>query len=188
MRHHKLFWGSSYDRGLQHLLKMWPEIKKAYPDATLDVCYGWNLFLTAYRDNAERMAWMKRMGEMMKQPRITHHGRVGKEELKEIRSKCGIWSYPTDFTEINCITALEAQADGLVPVVINYAALKETVGSGIKIDGDIYDKETQQKYLKELLALMGNKERWKKESKKAQKFAQKFSWDRIADLWLKHFD
>lgn len=188
MRQHKLFWGSSYDRGIQHLLKMWPSIKEKYPDATLDIAYGWDLFDKGYANNPERMAWKDKINEQMKQPGITHHGRVGKTALKQLRLQCGIWAYPTEFFEINCITALEAQNDGLVPVVINYGALKETVGSGIKIEGDIYDKETQDEYLKALLDLMGDKEKWEEESKKAQEFGKNYKWEKIADEWRKHFE
>lgn len=187
MRHHKLFYGSSYDRGLPVLLEMWPEILKAYPDATLDVCYGWDLFVNAYKTNPERMAWRDKIDDLMKQKGINHHGRVGQEKLREIRKLCGIWAYPTWFTEINCITALEAQNDSLVPVVINYAALKETVGSGVRIEGDIYLPETKEEYLKELLALMGDEKRWQEESEKAKEFAKDFSWDLIATKWAKNF-
>lgn len=186
MRCHKLFYGSSYDRGLIHLLEMWPEIIKKFPKATLDVCYGWNLFDNAFQNNPERMAWKEKVNELMKQKGITHHGRVGKKELQKIRRKCGIWAYPTHFTEINCITALEAQRDGLVPVVMELAALKETVGSGFKIKGDIYIQGHKQRYLDQLIRVMGNRKLWGEESKKARKFAESYSWDLIAKQWLKH--
>lgn len=184
VRHHKLFWGSSYDRGLDILLPMWPRIKEKYPDATLDVCYGWNLFEAGYRDNAQRMEWMRKIDEQMKQDGITHHGRVGKKELDKIRGECGIWVYPTYFPEIFCITAMESQLQGVVPIVMNYAALKETVQSGVKVDGDIFDKETQDKWLDELLKLMGDEKRWQKESEIAKGVAKDYSWDIISDKWL----
>ena len=187
MKNLKLFYSSSYDRGLEILLDLWPRIIKRYPKATLDICYGWDLFIAGYRDNPERMAWMEKINKEMKQKGITHHGRLGKAKLADIRQSCGIWAYPTFFQEINCITALECQADGLVPVTMNSFALKETVGSGIKIDGDIYDKEVQEKWLKALFKFMGNRKLWIEESKKARKFAKKFSWDNIADKWLKVF-
>ena len=44
-------------------------------------------------------------------------------ELRELRKQCGIWAYTTDFDEINCIGALEAQDDGVVPCVINKARI-----------------------------------------------------------------
>jgi glycosyltransferase involved in cell wall biosynthesis len=188
MRNHSLFFGSSYDRGLDILLGMWPEIKKIYPEATLDVCYGWDLFDKGYANNPERMNWKNKIDALMKQPGITHHGRVGKEELKLIRQKCGVWTYPTYFAEINCITALECQQDGLVPVTMDDFALKESVGSGFKIKGDIYDTEVKKEYLDTLMKLIGDRKLWEKESKKAQEFAKDFQWDKIAKEWSNNFE
>lgn len=187
-RQHKLFYGSSYDRGLQYLLFIWPDILAKFPEAELHVCYGWNTFIQLSSGNPERMEWMKSMQTLLKQPGITDHGRLGKKELAEVRKSCGIWAYPTDFQEINCITALETQNDGLVPVVMNLAALQETVGSGIKVEGNIKDSETQKEYLKQLLEMMGNEEKWKKESEKAKKFSGKYHWSQISDEWLKVFN
>jgi glycosyltransferase involved in cell wall biosynthesis len=187
MRQHNLFWGSSYDRGLFHLLNMWEDIKKAYPDAELHITYGWQVFDMIAHNNPERMEWKKMMILLMDQPGITVHGRVNKKELKTLRQRCGIWAYPTDFTEINCITALECQHDGCVPVTIAYAALKETVGSGVMVQGDIYDKTTREKYKQELLSLMGDETRWKIESKKGKKFALKYSWENISSKWNQEF-
>lgn len=180
----KLFYGSSYDRGLDILLKLWPLILKEYPTATLEVCYGWNLFDRAYRDNQERQEWKDRMNKLMKQAGITHHGRLGKKELQEVRKKCHIWAYPTYFPEINCITALDCQKDGLVPCTMDFAALKETVQTGIKVQGDIYDQETQVKWLQSLFLIMKSDEMFEIETNKAKEFAKKFTWEEIAKLWM----
>lgn len=184
-KQHTLFWGSSYDRGLQYLLFMWPEIRTAFPDAELHVCYGWETFLQLVGNNPERMEWYRSMLTLMQQPGIVDHGRLGKEELAKVRETCGIWSYPTDFLEINCITALETQRDGLVPVTMSLGALQETVGTGIKVVGDIKKPEIQKEYLKQLLDMMGDKEKWEKESKKAKKFTNKYDWSTIAMEWDK---
>lgn len=183
-KNHNLFYGSSYDRGLDILLNMWPAIRKAVPDAQLHIAYGWDLFLVGYRDNPERMAWKDMIDKAMKQHGIKHYGRLGKVKLSKLREKCGIWAYPTYFAEINCITALESQAAGLVPVTMNSFALKETVGSGVKIDGDIYDLKTQKEYIKALLEMMTNTAKWQEESAKAVEFAKNYSWETIADKWL----
>jgi len=183
----KLFWGSSYDRGLEHLLKMWPSILEKFPAATLEVCYGWELFDRAFYNNPERQAWKQKMEELMTQKGITHHGRVSKKELKDIESKCDIWAYPTHFDEINCITGLDCQLRGVVPVVIDKAALVETVQSGIKIEGDIYDRETKSKFLGSLLEIMGDDDMWERESQKGKKFAPKFLWENVAKEWSKNF-
>lgn len=184
---HRLWWQSSYDRGLQHLLKMWPSIKEKYPDAELWICYGWNLFEKVYADNPERVAWKERMTTLMEQPGVTHYGRIGKEKMLKLRQQCGIWAYPTDFTEISCIGALECQRDGCVPVVCSLAALKETVQSGVKIDGDIYDDETYDAFLNALLDMMGDEKKWREEQEKGRAFAQNYNWEKIAAQWVDVF-
>jgi len=187
MRQHKLLWASSYDRGLQHLLKMWPKIREVYPDAMLDVCYGWGLFEVRYANNPERMKWMTKINDLMTQEGVTHHGKVGKKELNNITSQCGIWAYPTDFDEVNCITALNSQALGCVPCVINRAALKETVGSGVKVEGEIWDPDVREEYLRQLLNLMGDEKLWLGEQKRGVEFTKNYLWETISKQWIKEF-
>lgn len=187
IRQHKLFWGSSYDRGIQHLLKMWPKIKETYPNAELHIAYGWVLFDAAYTDNKERQAWKQKMQYLMQHHGITEHGRLSKQKLAKLRKSCGIWAYPTDFGETNCITALDCQRDGVVPCVINKAGLRESVQSGVCIEGDIYDEETQEEYLEALLDLMGDAGKWQTHQEKGIKWAKKFTWDKQAVKWTKRF-
>jgi len=187
-RQHKLFWGSSYDRGLDILLYMWPDIKKAYPDAELHICYGWKLFDMLAKTNPERRQWKASVQIMLQHPGVIHHGRLGKEELAKVRKSCGIWSYPSYFTEINCITALDCQRDGVVPVTMALAALPEVVGAGVLVKGDIKDPKVMKTYQKELLDLMGDEKRWKKESIKGQRYSNKFDWATIARGWTTEFD
>lgn len=188
MKNHKLWIQSSYDRGLEHLLKMWSRIIEKFPDATLDICYGWNNFDVVYGNNPERQQWKQRIIELMKQPGITEHGKIGKVEMKKLRSECGIWAYPTHFTETFCISAVESQLDGLVPVTVALAALKETVGCGVAVEGDIYDKETQDAWLEGLFKIMSDEELWKKESAKGQEFAKQWAWQNVAKDWVKAFE
>lgn len=143
-KRYKVFYGSSYDRGLEHLLKMWPEIKEAEPLAELHVCYGWQLFEKVHGHNPQMVKWKKMMDKMLKQEGVVHHGRVGKKQLYSIAKECGIWAYPTHFEEISCITAMYTQALGCLPVVTDYAALKETVKFGSK-EPDIQSFERRMK-------------------------------------------
>jgi glycosyltransferase involved in cell wall biosynthesis len=193
MRHHKLLYSSSYDRGLDILLYLWGDIRERYPDAELHICYGWGGFDARFKNNPERMQWKQDVEMLMDQEGVYHYGRVSKQELKALREKCGIWAYPTYFTEIFCINALEAQADGCVPVVCNfkhngnYTALNETVKAGIKVEGNIRKPRTQEKFKKELLDLMGDKKRWEKLSKEGIEFAKQFTWDKQAKKWDREF-
>lgn len=189
MRSPKLMiYGSSYDRGLEHLLKMWPDIKKEVPDAELHIFYGWNLFDRVYGDNPERQAWKEKMNKLMNQDGITHLGRVSHEACIKEHENAGIWVYPTHFGEISCITAMRAQVYGSVPVVIDYAALKETVQYGIKVEGDIYEQEVQQEYVKQLVSLLKDEKRQEEIREPMMKWARdKFSWSNVAKQWDEEF-
>lgn len=179
---HKIIYSSSYDRGLEHLLEMWPKIRQAIPDATLEIFYGWSMFDFMAANNPPRQMWKKQMDEKMNQPGITHHGRVSHKELAEWYAKSGIWAYPTHFGEISCITAMMAQTYGAIPVVVNYAALRETVKHGVRIEGDIYDQETKDEYVKELIGLLKDPER--QESIRTEMVAAAdFSWSTVAKQW-----
>jgi len=189
---HKCIWTSSYDRGLEFLLKMWPEVLSEVPDATLEIFYGWNLFESFYRSNPERMAWKDKIDKLMKQKGITHHGRVGQEEVLEWTFKSGIWAYPTWFGEINCITAQKCQAAGAVPVTCDYAALGETVQYGIKVHNptgeDMYDPEKQKEFR---IALVGalKDTKWQEDIRpEMMKWArEKFTWENTAKQWDEEF-
>lgn len=175
---------SSYDRGLEHLLKIWPDVKKAVPKAELHIFYGWTLFDQAYRDNPGSMAWKAKMVEMMKADGITEHGRVSQAEIIEETKKSGLWAYPTHFGEINCISAQKAQAYGAIPVVIDYAALETTVQFGIKVEGDIYDPKVREIYKRELIWALEHHDWQKKVRKPMVEWARKkFSWAETAKQW-----
>src|SRR3990167_273832 len=186
----QLNWLSSYDRGLEWLLQMWPEIKKQVPDVTLKCYYGWNLFDFVHSNNPERQAWKKKINEMMQQDGITHVGRVGHKELQKAIEESGIWAYPTDFGEISCISAMRAQIGGCIPVVSDYAALKETVQYGIKVPlGEPYKvrtKEWQETYIKALVNQL-NQDETERESMMAWAKG-KFAWAEVAKSWDEEFN
>lgn len=189
MRNNKtIVYGSSYDRGVEHLLKMWPEIKKQVPEAKLRIFYGWDLFMVGYKDNPERMAWKDRIDGLMQQDGIIHLGRISHEAVKVEFENAGIWAYPTHFGEISCITAMKAQIYGAVPVVVAYAALKETVQHGVKIDGDIYDQETKDEFIKQVVGLLKDENKQEEIRKEMMPWArEKFTWTNVAKQWDKEF-
>jgi glycosyltransferase involved in cell wall biosynthesis len=180
---HRLIYSSSPNRGLEIILNHWSRIRKEVPKANLHIFYGWKTFYELEKHNPERMAWMRKIREMMKQPGIKSHGRVGQRILAKEFMKSGIWSYPCIFYESSCISAMEAQAAGAIPVVINYAALQETVKGGVKIDGDGWDKETQERWLEALIDLLKHPDKQEVMRKELQKLAEQFSWDKVAEDW-----
>jgi glycosyltransferase involved in cell wall biosynthesis len=184
----KVIYTSSYDRGLEHLLEIWPEVVKEVPDATLDIYYGWQLFDRFYADNPSSMNWKKKMLEGMSYKGVTEHGRVSQPELKKIMEKCAIWAYPSHFGEINCISAMKAQVYGCEPVVVNYAALQTTVQYGRKVEGDIYDQETKDEFKKQLIDSLKNPMSNEKRKEMMDWAQKKFAWSQVARSWSKEFE
>ena len=118
---------------------------------------------------------------------VYHGGRLTHADIQKEYKKSGLCTYPTDVYEINCISAIKAQAFGAVPVVMNYAALKETVQHGIKIEGDIWDKETKQTYTNALIQAL-KKPQSKEDKLKMMKWArEKCNWGEIIKSWIKEF-
>jgi glycosyltransferase involved in cell wall biosynthesis len=85
---------------------------------------------------------------------VVQHGRIPQDRLAQELQEATIWLYPTYFTETYCITAIEAQLAGAIPVTNHLAALSETVKSGIIIEGDVRDTNTQLKYVDAVVQLL----------------------------------
>lgn len=199
---HRLFWGSSYDRGLLELLEMWGDIKTQVPDAELHFCYGWNTFdamMDARQgtEEGERMRQYKNkvleLLEKHKDTGIIDLGRVGQDKQLEIMATCGIWAYPTWFSEISCITAMKAQMVGTIPVVTPVSALKETVKYGIKVGDERLamrkDKKTLDMYKDALISLMKDTKRQEMiRPVMMEKSRELFRIDKLAEEWNKLFE
>lgn len=168
---------SSPSRGLDVLLKMWPKIREQLPKAELHVYYGWKTFYELEKKNPERMMWMKKVQAMMNQPGVIDHGRVGQTELAKDLLKTSFWLYPTDFPEIDCITAKEMQAAGVYPITTGYAALEESQLGGVKLPGDVHSPEWQERFVKTVT------EEYNKQHQIIN--VSKFAWDNIAKEWDK---
>lgn len=179
----RIIYTSSYDRGLEHLLAMWPKVREAVPKAELHVFYGWQLFDRFYQNNPASMAWKQKIVEGLSQPGVTDHGRLAQPDLVKEYEASGIWAYPTHFGEINCISAIKAQAYGCEPVVVNYAALQETVQHGRKVDGDIYDEETKDAYLTQLIDALQHPMSDDKRKQMMTWAKEKYAWQTIAKQW-----
>jgi hypothetical protein len=180
---YKFIYSSSYDRGLEWILKYgWKIIKKELPKATLDIYYGWNLFDVVHSNNPERMAWKKEMVKLMKQPGVKEHGRVGQQKLIKEKFRSSIHYYPTDFEEIDCISVRESALAGCVPMMSNYAALKEKP-YGIKISGDIRAEEFHKKFARQAIKMIktGEIDNYRE---KGIKLAKKETWKEIAKQWI----
>lgn len=193
----RLFYGSSYDRGLRELLTEWSKIKLANPEATLHIAYGWGTWEA--QANADMFKAVKEdMEKLMDQEGITHLGRIGHKELAKEFMEADVWAYPCWFPEISAITAMKAQIGGAIPVVIPTAALSETVQFGIKTDRGYYQniygdivmpEEAIGQFTASVNYFLGLDEKEKEPIRKEMMdWAKKaYGWDTLAIDWVDYF-
>lgn len=195
----RMFWSSSYDRGLKELLGEWPKIKLAVPEATLHIAYGWQVIEKRMHESPDFARLKEHIEELMKQDGVRHLGRIGHQEVAREFMEADVWGYPTFYPEISCISAIKAQAAGAIPVVIPTAALAETVQYGYKTDRGYYNDiqgnivmpfdameqwtaktiEYLQKPEEEKSALRAEMSKWAKEH---------YSWNKVAKEWEQEFE
>lgn len=173
---HRMIYISSYDRGIEHLLERWSEVKTAVPDAELHLFYGWDTYDKMVEQGRRKEDFKIRMVELMNQDGVFEHGRVGHRQLIKEFQKSGIYVYPSKFEEISCISAMKAQVCGCLPVVFNYAALEETVKTGVKIKGT--SKDNMDEYITVLIDTL-------KKPQENSNLDFDFSWKAVADEWTK---
>jgi len=183
---YQLIYASSYDRGLDNLLSLWPKIKASVPQATLKIFYGWNTYdmLMNQRQSQEMMDYKQKILKMISETEgVTELGRISQTELYKQFAESSIWCYPTEFYEIFCINGATAQAMGCVPVCTPMAALNEIVNNkyGFKTDiNNIAD---------EVIYLLKHQKELDKRREPMMKWARdQFSAEKLAQEWDLHFN
>jgi glycosyltransferase involved in cell wall biosynthesis len=183
---HQFIFCSSPDRGLDVLLGWWPKIREMWPDAELHAYYGWQYYDSGDAD-AEAKLWKAHLVELLDQPGVRWHGRIGQKELARELGRSQFWLYPTfhrtgtDWHETFCITALEAQAAGCIPITRPIAALPER----LIYPECLVDSLEVEPFLERLkwwdeLPPADLKER----RRRMRAYALKQTWGRVADQWI----
>lgn len=188
---YSMVYASSPDRGLENLLEMWPVIKKHYPEATLDVFYGWSGIdkILAMRPGHPLRFLKERVETLLHQVNtdgsIRWHDRVSRTELAKHYASTKLWAYPTAFCETFCITALEMQAAGVIPVSTQLAALNETVAcKELLLPGHAGNADYRRRFMEGVqMVFEANDESLDYWQSKGAEHAKTFSWDKSFDKW-----
>lgn len=182
----KVVYSSSPDRGMVELLKMWPLVVRAVPQAELHLYYGW--------DNIDKYPQMQQFKQQVvnlieRTPCVTWHGRVNQDELAKEFLSAGVWAYPTAFLEVSCITAMEAMAAGVAILSSDCGALPETVGDrGILVKGRVNTEPYQRQFVGHLVSLLQNEE-WRSEwAVKGLAHASSLGWEKVAEDWIAEWE
>lgn len=190
-------YSSSPDRGLYQLLGMLPDIRKAVPDFTLKVAYGFHNWESACkkRNDQRGMAFIERIKKAMDQPGVEYLGRVDKATLAGHQKMSKVWLFPTWFDETQCITAIEGGLSHNALLSTRKGGLITTIGDagillppdGLVMDGD-YPASYRERFVGEAIKLLTDESYRVEWADKARDKMSVYTWDRIADDWIKRFN
>jgi glycosyltransferase involved in cell wall biosynthesis/2-polyprenyl-3-methyl-5-hydroxy-6-metoxy-1,4-benzoquinol methylase len=177
-------YGSRPERGLKLLLeKIWPEIVEKNPDAVLHLCtYEHTLGLP---DEVKKIH--QEVEDLLQYSRnVEKIGNLPKKKYYELLSKCAYMVYPTDFPEISCISAIEAQYNGCLVISSDSFAMSETVKSDTKVKAEYGTQE----YVSEFLSYLNKyqDEAFETEIEKCRKEIKKYAWENVAKSWNSEID
>lgn len=186
-RNQKFFvYSSSPDRGLHHLLRLWPRVRReVMKDATLQVAYG----VTQW---TEHLRWSHNIqGEIARE--IAHRikttrgvidiGRVGQSKLAHIQAMSCMMPYPCDTfqpTETGCISVVEAMAAMCPVVTTDCDSLGEQYAHAAEIVPLPFD---ESRYLDAMHGVIHQDDRYFELQDKGRVLAVSRSWDRTSTTW-----
>ena len=194
---HRLIWSSSWDRGLDNLLYLFPFIKEEIPDVELHIFYGvynWKKSCQLKNDEKGLQKIQELEDTIKRDENIVDHGRLSQKELAKEFLKSSLWLYPTIFSETFCITSIEAQRSGIPVICSRYAGLITTLGESAVMLGDgsnvwyPYTKEGREAFFHEALKMLTDKSHWEYWSKKGFENSEKYSWEKVALMWKNLFE
>ena len=178
----RLMYASSPDRGMEFLLDVFSRAKEIVPDLELHLYYGFDnidkLKSEGIRKNAERLK------AMIQRPGVVNHGRTPQPKLISEWFKAGIWCHPSNFTETSCITSMDAQACGAIPITRPVWAIGENVKHGVFIDGDVTNDLVRSRYVTEVVKLALDPDRQEEIRREMTPYArERFGWAKFVDQW-----
>jgi len=185
---HRLMYASSPDRGMEYLLEIFPRLRELVADAELHIYYGFDNIekVVAHYGKDSRVGQnTDRLRSLLEQPGVTFHGRMGQPDLLREWFKSSLWVHPSNFTETSCITCMDAQACGAIPVTTPVWAIAENVQHGVFIDGNVKASAlTRARYVLETFKLMVDSDRQTEIRADMMPWAiETFDWDVFARQW-----
>lgn len=121
-------YASSPDRGLDELLRLWPEVVRRDPEAFLIVTYA-AIDITV--------------------PNVLFLGQVDDATMSTIYNTSDFWLHTCNGGELFCMAAIKAQVALAIPVYYPVMALTETVRRGVRT--------TSGDFVNDLVSVMNNK-------------------------------
>ena len=131
---HMLLYCSVPHRGLQHLLRMFPQIRQAVPSAELWITSDYSLWGEGIQPANEQFRAQADM------PGVKFLGKVNRLELVKLQEQASILAYPNcavgGLEELFCISLAECQVAGTIPVISDRGGISTTTIGGVLLEGE----------------------------------------------------
>jgi hypothetical protein len=128
-------------------------------------------------------------------PYVTFHGKISQKELAVEMMKSEFWLYPPFFYETYCMTAIECQMAGVIPIVRKYGGLIDTVEDrGINLELKDWKSDNERNLnisnftntvVDATLKLMDDETEKERLRKMGFKFANEQRYSEIVKKWIK---
>jgi glycosyltransferase involved in cell wall biosynthesis len=186
----KVIFTSRPERGLYFLLgDILPRLLKERPELQLYFC---NYSLKNMQIHESTQAQINASLELAASypDNVINLGHLTKAELYQHISSAELVLYPTDFPEISCISAIEAQACGTGIITTKDFALVETIGEGCGelIPGPTNSEGYVEEFVAKTLAHLGNVSAVHMGHAGQQHVLRNgYTWEAIAQTWEEKF-
>jgi len=117
-----LIYHTTPHRGLEILIPVFEELSRIHDNIHLDVYSSFSIYGWEERDRQ----YQQLFDRCRSHPKITYHGAVPNEEIRQALVKSHIFAYPSIWPETSCLAAIEAMSAMNLVVCPNFAALAET--------------------------------------------------------------
>ena len=184
-------YASCPSRGLERLLRLWPRVLERVPGAQLDCYYGFELWENLAKRCPETREGLERTRALLARSdpgSVHYHGMVPQGELARAFLAARVWAHPASTAETYCITAVEAQAAGCVPVTTRFSALAETVHHGVLIDPPDDPQEYADRFVGETARLLTDDDYHRSLAAPGREWAlSSCGWGGVAEQWGRVF-
>lgn len=184
----RLIWTSSPDRGLKEVLDIFERARETVSDLELAIFYGMDNIERICEGDRTRWPWVQSWVQYDRahaMPGVTWHGRIGQDALKRELFRAGVWLYPTWFSETSCISCMEAQACGVIPITRPFWAVGHNVRfGGIFIEGEPADPLVKARYVDAVVRVASDPDSQERVRARMMPAAREcFDWERWTDQW-----
>lgn len=189
---------SAHERHLMAFIDIWPRIRAAVPDATLDLFYGydeWKQLLWA--GFSEQIRYFDRKRPMLEALGVTFHPRMPPKEIAQKMLRASVWLYPTSWPECWAAVAAQAQAAGLASLTTDIAGLAEVLtdtpdimllhGTGAPHGWNL-EPGYQDRFVAEATRLLRHPISESQRREMRHRATENFGWQRCLDAWENLFE